>query len=150
MKSKLAWPLIFLLFISASYVVGRRQTARAISSSGIVVDEDLEIYGDKNLTQVIDDIDWGPLRPGENESIIIWVQNIGNLNSTIFLYTGNYSSTEAQMYLQLEWNYTAGQVLQPMEAIPIHLNLVVSQNITGIDVFHFDIVISIEWTGERP
>ena len=150
MKSKLAWPLIFLLFISASYVVGRRQTARAISSSGIVVDEDLEVYGDKNLTQVVDHIEWEPLRPGDNGTIIIWVQNIGNLNSTIFLYTGNYSSPEAQMYLQLEWNYTAGQVLQPQEAIQIQFDLVVHPDIQGVGVFHFDIVISIEWTGVSP
>lgn len=150
MKSKLAWPLIFLLFVSTAYVIGRNQVARAISTSGMIVDEDLDVFWDQNLTQVVDQVEWGVLTPGENGSIIVWVQNIGNVNSTLYLYTGNYSSPETQMYLRLEWNYTEGQVLQPQEAIQLQLDLVVHPDIQGVGVFHFDIVISIEWTGVSP
>jgi hypothetical protein len=55
--------------------------------------------------------------------------------------TGNWTPPEAANYITLSWNY-AGQTLNPSEVLTLTFTLQVSQQITGINKFQFDIMIT--------
>jgi len=95
------------------------------------------IYSD----DIIDNaINWGDLTPGGNNCIECYVKNIGEAISSLSLETANWFPNEATKYIALSWDYD-GQSLKVDEIIRVTLTLTVSEKISEITEFFFDIVI---------
>jgi len=104
-----------------------------ISTVGCVA---LDDYGNP-----ITNIDWGTLEPNSWVDKVVYVQNNGTVNIVLGLATENWNPAAAEGFLTLTWNYT-GQILNPDQKIPLLLTLQVSQSISGITDFSFDIIIT--------
>ena len=139
LKQALPLLLVFTVVAANAYL----QQLWAIDSTGTVVAEGVVVYWDAAGTENVTEIDWGRLVPGENKTVLVYVKNVGNEASNITLWTADWSSPEADMYLQLEWNYT-GAVIDVFEIIPVELILVVHPDIEDVHDFNFQIGISIE------
>lgn len=112
-----------------------------IKSVGRIKAIGVGVFWDPNCTLSCTDLDWGLIGAGELAGVTLYVKNTRNVNLTLTLNSTEYMPPEAQQYLTLEWNYT-GLIIQPEQVSPIQLTLYVSLNITDIDVFSFDILIT--------
>ena len=113
-------------------------------SSGLSVNGDvnLEVYWDAECEKVVDEIDWGVLRPSQMVNITVFVWNKGSESMHCDL-TWNETSwwpRGASRFFQLSWNF--GQ--EPLSANhkrEIILSLIVGEDIQDVDDFRFDIII---------
>jgi len=60
---------------------------------------------------------------------------------TLSMRAENWSLPEASSYISLSWDY-GGQSISPGEVVPVVLTLSVSDGISGITSFSFDLVIT--------
>ena len=103
-------------------------------------DINIEVYWDNKGTRRVPSIDWGPLEPGTNKTITLFIRNKGRNQVTLAYYTSNWKPPEIVNYLTLTWNYT-GQSIDFREIVPVVFTLHVSENAEAIDSFSFDIPI---------
>lgn len=134
--------MILLLLATAYGTYAYIQSLWAISTTGTIVVEGVEVYWDAEGLQNATEIEWGRLSPGENETVLLYIKNVGNEPSNITLWTSNWSSLEADTYLSVTWNYT-GAVIDVMQMIPVEITLHVHPEIVGVHDFSFDVGISI-------
>jgi len=113
-----------------------------VAASGVIVVESLGVYWDAEATENVTSIEWGRLRPGENMTVIVYVRNEGNEASELTLWTSDWSSPKADVYLILTWNYT-GVPLEVDQVIPAELELHVDPEIHDVHDFSFNIGIGI-------
>jgi hypothetical protein len=118
--------------LMASYTFNNTATVRAVGVS---------VYWYSNRTSPVTAIDWGNIAPGGTATKTIYVCNNGTLPITLSMVTEQWSPTTATNYITLNWNCT-GQVLSPGDVICAALTLSVSQSISGITSFSFNIVIT--------
>ena len=111
-------------------------------SSNEVNNEDIniEVYWDNKCTKRVSSIDWGPLEPGTNKTVTLFIKNKGRNQVTLVYYTSNWKPPEIVNYLTLTWNYT-GQSIEFKEIVPVVFTLYVSENAEAIESFSFDIPI---------
>jgi hypothetical protein len=114
------------------------QTSSTISSIGTLKAIGIQVYRNKDLTEVVTDIKWGILRSGTAETYTIYVRNKGNLPVTLSVSASNWNPSSASNYLTLTWN-SNGQTIGVGESVQVTLTLSVSSSITGISNFNFDI-----------
>ena len=125
----------------ALYVQGLLTVQRQIPGKGRVVAVNLQIYWDAGCTQIVSEIDWGQLRPGDTATKSVFAKNTGDVSINLSLSTGNWTPSTASSYISLSWNYT-GALVQPNQTIPVKLLLTVSWSISGISEFSFDILVT--------
>ena len=97
-------------------------------------------YTDASCTTIVTVVPWGSLAPGSSGTNIIYLKNEGTTSLTLSLNTTNWNPINAPNYITLNWNYN-GQTIAPDQVIQITLTLSVSQNISGISSFNFEIII---------
>ncbi len=117
------------------------QTSRTISSAGSVRGIGVGIYTNSACTNQASSINWGLLDPDSSKAFIIYVRNEGNSVTTLSKATQNWNPTVASNYMILNWDYT-GQTLSVNQVLKIVLTLSISQDISGITSFSFDITIT--------
>ena len=100
------------------------------------------IYWDQGCTNRTVAYDWGPLRPGSNKTVTIYVRNEGDSATYLSLATSKWTPAAALGYITLDWNY-AGQILSVDQVIPLELILTVSPTISGITHFSLETTIAI-------
>ena len=132
---------ILLAVFSALTVSGLLSTQRVLSSSGSVKAINVEVYWDLACTQVVSSIDWGVPEPGDSVLKTVYVKNTGTAPMTLNMSCSGWSPAQAENYLTVSWDrdeavVNGGSVLQAV------LTLSVSDTITGITDFSFDIVIA--------
>ncbi|UCF45369.1 MAG: hypothetical protein JSW44_01680 [Candidatus Bathyarchaeota archaeon] len=110
-----------------------------ISNVGSLKTIGIAAYWDAGLTNRVNVIDWGILEPGDQKSFLIYFQNEGNSNVTLTKSTSNWNPSVASSYLFLNWDYN-GQKINAGENLQVTLTLSVSEGITGITNFGFDII----------
>ena len=133
--------LILLLILSGLIIVTARslfETSNTISSVGTLKAIGVEVYTDEKLTNPATFINWGYLLPGAKKTSTLYIKNEGNAPLTVYLSTKNWSPPTASNYLTLTWSYS-GQVINAATTTPVTLTLAVSESITGINSFGFDI-----------
>lgn len=135
--SLVAYTLALGLFNSASSPVQTRDT---ISSGGAVKAIGVMVYSDVNAANRLTSIDWGIVEPGENKNVICYIRNEGNFAVTLSLLTENWSPSNASQYIALSWNYY-GHSIGLGEIVEVTINLAVSDSVSGITDFSFDVVI---------
>jgi hypothetical protein len=140
---KLSVPLVLLtVFVcgllvgTASYAIIDRVTQ--IRNIGAVRAIGVEVYTDEALTEVLAEIVWGTLDPGEVRSVDAWVKNTGNDAQKLVMWTENWTPTVAQDWMVLEWNYD-GSWIMVNASVPVVFTFFVDPNITDVTRFGFDI-----------
>ena len=117
------------------------QTSRTVSSAGSVKGIGVGIYWDYACTNRTSSINWGLLDPGSEKIVTVYVRNEGNALATLSRATQNWNPSTASSYMTLNWNY-AGQTLSANQVLQIKLTLVISQAVSGITSFSFNITIT--------
>lgn len=127
--------------ISGLAVSGLVTVTRTLSSSGTVNTINVEVFWDVDCTQIITDIDWGALDPGENTSKTIYVKNTGSTAMMLNMTYSGWNPVEAGTYLSLTWD-REGAIVAVDEVASAVLTLHVSDTIAGITSYSFDITIA--------
>jgi len=117
------------------------QTNRTISSDGSVKGIGVGIYWDSACTNRVSSINWGVIDPGSNMTVTIYVRNEGNTVVTLSKATQNWTPTTSASYMTLNWNYS-GQAMSVNQVLQVRLTLGISQTISGITNFTFDVIIT--------
>ena len=148
MGSKSVLPLLLvsvgLALVGAVAVTGILTASRTIGSSGTVKAINVEVYWDIEGTNVVSEIDWGSIEPNESVIKTVYVKNTGNTAMTLSMTYSGWVPDEAGDDLTLSWD-REGVTVDPDAVLAAVLTLSVSDSISGIDGFSFNIVI--EGTG---
>jgi hypothetical protein len=134
--------LVLNLFL-LSTISGQLSTSTQMHSYGSIqiATAGIATYRDAGCTTTASEIPWGTLAPGASGEYIFYIKNEGETSLTLSLSTANWSPANAANYITLSWNYN-GQTIAPNQVIQITLTLKVSQSISGINSFSFDIVLT--------
>ena len=116
------------------------QTSKTLSSTGTIETIGVGVYTDIQCSSPLTSIAWGTLEPGENQSVICYIRNEGDLPSTLSMYTSNWNPSSAENYLTLSWNYNGGYI-NPDNSVQVTFTLSVDESIEGVTSFAFDITI---------
>jgi hypothetical protein len=131
--------VIFLSGFLLAQVMSAIQITRTVSNVGTLkLGADIGVYQDASFTNRAITIDWGTLDPGATKTYSIYIRNEGNTALTLSVSTSNWSPSTASNYLALNWNYN-GQTVALNDYVRVTLTLTVSESITGISNFGFDI-----------
>ncbi len=101
----------------------------------------IAVYSDAGCNTPLSEVSWGSVTPGYPTSNVVYVKNVGSSPLLLSLETANWSPTNAPSYMTLQWNYN-GQAIAPNQAVQIIFTLSVSQSVSGINSFNFDIVVT--------
>jgi len=130
-----------LSLVSQAFPAG--QTSTTLSSTGAIqiqTSAGIGVYSDVQGSTPLTSVSWGTLQPGGSQNVICYIKNEGSAATTLSLETSNWSSTAAENYLDLSWNYN-GNPIDPDAVVQITLTLTVAANIEGVSTFSLDITI---------
>ena len=133
-----------LALISGLTVSGLLTMSRTLTSQGTVKSINVEVYWDDLCTQVVNSVDWSTPEPGEAVQKTVYVKNSGSAPLNVSMTTSSWTPVEAANYITLTWD-SEGAPIDPDQVLQALLTLTVSDTITGITDFWFNIVI--EGTG---
>jgi hypothetical protein len=136
----LATILAIVLACIATTVLGALIARRIISNVGNVKAVGVGVYSDSRCTIPISSIDWGFLEPGCSKQFTIYMKNEGNVPIKLSMEVNNWNPQSASNYMTLTWD-RQNHVLNPSDCAPAVLTLSVSQDISGVTSFSFDIII---------
>lgn len=142
MKVKFAVLFVVLFLVGAGvfYTWALLTFTLRIPSVAQVKTVGLDVFEDANLTIPLLSIDWGMVGPGQNVTVPIYVQSTSTMPVSLSLSEENWVPLNATIWIGLSWDYN-GSLLQPNDSVPLVLTLTVSENVTSITSFSFDIVI---------
>ncbi len=101
----------------------------------------VEIYWDQDCTNRTFSLEWGVIKPGSNHTVMVYVRNESNSAVSLWITTANWKPSVSSDYMTLIETYS-GRILNLNEVIPMYLILDVSNAISEITDFSFDIVIT--------
>ena len=134
--------VIFLSGIISGFIIVNvkpiYQTSSTISSVGTFKAIGVGVYWDDSLTNRVTEINWGLLEPGDRKSFTIYISNEGTAPLTLSMSTSKWNPSSASNYLTLTWSNT-GQTINAGVAAQLTLTLTVSESVSGINSFNFDI-----------
>ena len=102
----------------------------------------LKAFMDPDLTVEATTIDWGLMNPGDNSSVMLYLKSTSTVPVVLTFSTENWMPSSAQPFFTVIWDYDH-QSLNPNQVIPITFTLHVSENVTGVTTFRFDLIITI-------
>jgi hypothetical protein len=137
LKKALAILITIIVLFTVVYAI---QRTRIIHNNAHVYCVGIDVYWDSQCTNPCTTINWGDLYPGDVKTQQLYIKNVENTPCTLTMATGNWTPTEASNYITLSWDY-AGQTLNPSQILQVTFTLKVSEQITGISNFTFDILI---------
>lgn len=133
---------ITLLVVATTVsTLGLLSNGRTVQSRGAVKTVNVGAYWNSGCTNATTELDWGMVSPGTVSNVSFYVRNEGNLLLKLGLSTQNWSPTSASSYISLSWN-KEGKTLATGNVTLATLQLNVSESISGVSSFNFDIVIS--------
>lgn len=133
---------VFIFNIFALNTIGAQLLSQTtLGSTGTITSIGVSTYSDANCVTRITNVNWGTLNPGGAVAKNIFIKNEGNTYMTLSLDTSSWYPTTAQNYMSLSWDYS-GQALEPHQIIQVTLILSVSQQVSGIQSFSFEIIIT--------
>lgn len=115
--------------------------SRTINNMGNVNAVGVGVYWEATCVNTVTAIDWGYVEPGSTQTVTVYIKNEGNIPMTLNMTVGDWSPSAAATYLTLTWNREGSQVSAQsvQEAV---LTLSISEGITDISSFSFDITIT--------
>jgi len=145
-KHKLSLFFCALLLILIGATIATYLKSYTVNAKGRVVGIRVEIYQDANATIPLTLIDWDFIEPNETKSYVCYVKSKSNVPAYLTLTTESWNPINASEYIFLTWNYD-NSTLEPEELREITFSLYVDINISGIDAFSFDIVVTAQKIG---
>ena len=112
----------------------------SIQNVGTIRSIGVEVYADEALTQILNQITWGTMDPGETRNTTAYIKNTGNDAQKLVLWNENWNPTDAQNSINLSWNYT-NIWIDSGDSVSVEFMLSVNPEISGISSFSFDIWI---------
>ena len=117
------------------------RTVKGVTSNGTIkVKNEINIYEDQKGTRRISSINWGSLKPGNEKTITLFIENNNKEPIFLDLIVSNWSPSIISNYLTLNWDY-GGRLIGFKEKIQINFTLTVSEKIVSEQNFNFDITI---------
>jgi hypothetical protein len=135
---------VFLALVGGLAVSGLLTTSKTLSSTGSVKAINVEVYWDDQCTQVVESVDWGTPEPGDSLIKTIYVKNTGNSQMILNMSCSEWDPAGVDSYLDLSWNRD-GAIIDVDEVVQAILTFSVSESISGVTDFSFNIII--EGTG---
>jgi len=132
--------VILLALVTGVGVSGLLSASKTLSSSGSIKAINVEVFSDPACTVPVSSLDWGTLEPLDVVTRTVYVKNTGNADMTLHMAVSNWSPAGASSYLTVTWDQE-GTTLSEDEVATAVISLTVSDSITGIDTFTFQIVI---------
>jgi len=100
----------------------------------------VEVYKDQSLTEVLHEISWGTLNPGDTKTFDAYIKNTGNDSQKLVMWTETWNPGAAQNYITLTWNYN-NQPIPAGNSIPVKFTLTVDSGISDVVGFSFDVIV---------
>lgn len=142
LKILYAVAIIILLIGIVSVSAAMYQTIK-IKSTGQIKGVGCDIFADPEGVIEVTNLDWGILEPRESKNITVYVKNTGNVPASLSMWTETWIPEEAEIYVAFVWNYEGMTV--PVDAMAkVTFTLTIDQDITGINMFSFNIWILAE------
>jgi len=98
------------------------------------------VYSDSSCTHKVMSLDWATLSPGENKTKTVYVKNEGSVRILLSMSVGNWTPLTAANYMSVTWN-RQNSSLDAGYIVSANITLSISQSITGIVNFTFEITI---------
>lgn len=114
---------------------------RRIPNAGNVKTVGVGVYWNSTCTSNVTSVDWGFLEPGATANVTIYIRNEGNIPVVLNVTADNWNPTSARDNIALTWN-REGYVLNADSVIQAVLTLSVSSDISEVESFNFDILIT--------
>jgi hypothetical protein len=99
------------------------------------------VYWDSSFSRKVSSISWGNLHAGETSDVKIYILNEGGVDIVLSMTADNWDSTRASNYITVEWDRES-YALGSESSIHAGLTLSVSPNISDVEGFSFDILIT--------
>lgn len=141
MEKKEALAVLAIVIVAIAVTAVTVYYTLRIRGRGVIKTIGLEAYADEDCTQIVSEVDWGLIGPQEVKKITLYLKNTGNIPVNMTLTTENWTPSIAADYMTLTWDYD-GSPVAPDAVCRVDLILSVSCDITGVDNFAFDIVIT--------
>lgn len=119
---------------------------RTVHTSGIIKSTGIEVYSDMVLSQKLTSIDWGNIEVGGTAYVDCWIKNTKNTNITLSFQTTNWLPDKAQLYLMFSADILPGRIIAPKETVQVRLTLNVDDQISDVEYFEFDIIVTANRT----
>lgn len=114
---------------------------RIESFASLQLPPEIGVYWDITGLEDVHEIGWGELEPGETKTITVYTKNAGNVDFTGSMTTVEWIPTNAGDYITLDWDFGDSPLKIGRIRITL-LTLRVSEDITEITNFSFDIIIT--------
>jgi len=101
----------------------------------------IKVYRDASCNIENSHLPGGTITPGSTITNVVYIKNEGSTPLTLSLDTTDWNPTSASSHIALSWNYN-GQTVAANEAVQVRLTLTVSQSVSGIHNFNFQIIIN--------
>ena len=144
-RTTIAFILIIVFFVSLfAWAVGDYNARLNINVEANTVGNlrtvGVQVYSNPNHT-ILEHINWVNMSRGETRNITAYIYNPGNSEAVIHVATGNYTPASLQAYSSFicPLNSTvvgAGETVETVLSLHIYLN------VTEIERFMFDVVVS--------
>jgi hypothetical protein len=100
----------------------------------------INLFSDPECQVPLSSIQWGEIEVGGLSTASLFVQNSGDVDVFISLYSENWNPNELVNFMNLYWDYDMSP-LKSGEIRPITLNLEINLDCPSIEDFGFDIII---------
>jgi len=142
-KTQVSIILVVGALVAVSALVsGLLIASQTIPNTGNVKAIGVGVYSDSTCSQEVLSIQWGNLDPGESRNETVYIRNEGSIAVVLSMTTENWDPASASSYITLSWNLEQGYVLNHGQSVETVLTLSVSSNISGVESFTFDIIIT--------
>ena len=111
-----------------------------LKSSGRVKAINVQVYWNSGLSNTVEEIDWGTIEPGKSIIKKIYIKHNSRFDLTLKVSDSNWNPVEASKYITFSCDKD-GSIIGRREVVVATLTLKVSNEITGIQNFSFDIII---------
>lgn len=140
------YPLIAILIIAVMATIAVFLTSavlfgdRTIYNEGNVNAIGVGVYWEESCVNNVSLIDWGYLEPGSTQNVTVFIRNEGNVPMILNMTVGNWNPSTTPTYVTVGWN-REGYVVDSGTVAETIVTLSVSQNVTDITSFSFDLTI---------
>ena len=134
--------LVALIFVGSSYAFGLITSQNNVPTTGVLLSVNIGAYSDSACTKNMTSINWGGVYPGDNQTAVMYIKNLGTANITLTIQTASWNPAVASSYFTLSSTYS-GQTLKQGQVLPITFTLKVASTVNDpITNFGFNIVIN--------
>jgi len=132
--------LILTICLLAVGVSAVRRSVYVPNVSAVTTPSSLGVYWDKACTKPISTISWGNISVGSEKDVIVFIKNLGSNSVALSMNMSALTPSSAYLKIYLCWDYS-GQLVGPGSTTEVTLRLFVTQSISGVSSFSFNINI---------